>query len=122
MSQLSNLYAQQPRPSPYYMPPINNGINWVQGLDGARAWQLTPNSNVMLLDNENEGMFYIKTSDNVGMCTLRVFKYEEITPTQNPQPKVDLSEYVKKSELESYINNLLGGTKDEQALSRNDAK
>lgn len=123
MNQFTNPYVQQPRQSPYYVQPTNNGINWVQGIEGAKAWQLTPNSNAMLLDNENEGVFYIKVSDNVGMCTLRVFKYEEVTPSMQPQQQgLDLSEYVKKSELEAYINNLLGGTNDEQAVPRNDTK
>ena len=109
MNQFLNPYGRQ---SPYYYTQPSNGINWVQGMEGAKAWQLNPSSNVMLLDNENEGIFYIKTSDNVGMCTLRVFKYEEITPNQQSQQQVDLSEYIKKSELESYLNNLLGGKDD----------
>ena len=65
--------------NPYMTQTQNNGINWVQGIEGAKAYQLTPNSNVILMDSENEGRFYIKVSDNVGMCNLRVFKYEEIS-------------------------------------------
>lgn len=106
--QPTNPYIQQPTPS--------NGINWVQGIEGAKAWQMQPSSNIMLLDSENDGIFYIKTSDNVGMCNLRVFKYEEITNQQKQANNVDMSEYVKRSELEEIITTILGGTKNEQAV------
>ena len=102
-----------------------NGINWVQGVEGAKAWQLTPNSNVMLLDSENDGIFYIKTSDNVGMCTLRTFKYEEITNLPN-QTQIDLSNYVRKEDLQAEVTNMVnslmnnhGGYKNEQSVSAN---
>ena len=35
--------------------------------------------------------------------------------------EIDLSQYVKKSELESLINSMLGGTSNEQAVSGNNA-
>lgn len=94
-----NPYAQT-RQNVYQ--PQNNGINWVQGIEGAKAWQLEPNSNVMLLDSENDGKFYIKTSDNVGMCTLRTFEFVEVTnaPTNS---SVDLSRYVTRDELTDII-------------------
>ena len=109
--QQQNQYLQRNIPAPQ----MNNGINWVQGIEGAKAWQLAPNSNTILLDSENDGRFYIKVSDNVGMCSLRVFQYTEVKETQ--QNQVDLSEYVKKTELESLINSMLGGTKNEQSIS-----
>ena len=91
-------------------------IQWVQGIEGAKAYQLAPNSNVQLLDSENDGIFYIKTSDNIGMCNLRAFKYEEIT-AQQPTPAANLDEYVRKDELEKLINSILGGDKNEQTVS-----
>lgn len=112
MNQFPNPYMQQ-RVNPFYQP--NNGITWVQGIEGAKAWQLSPNSNVILMDSENDGRFYIKVSDNVGMCTLRIFDYKEVTGQQE-QSHIDLSEYVKKSELESLINSMLGGNANEQSV------
>lgn len=117
-------YSQFAQNNPYLPQPAaitNNGINWVQGIEGAKAWQMQPNSNAMLLDSENDGTFYIKTSDNVGMCNLRVFKYEEIT-AQQKQSNADLSEYVKKSELESLIMNIIGGKKNEQSVPTTESK
>lgn len=112
MNQFQNPYLQQ-RINPFYQP--NNGITWVQGIEGAKAWQLSPNSNVILMDSENDERFYIKVSDNVGMCTLRIFDYKEVT--SQPESHIDLSEYVKKSELETLINSMLGGSANEQPVS-----
>lgn len=90
--------------------PQNNLIIWVQGLEGAKAYQLSPNSNVVLMDSDNDGIFYIKVSDNVGMCNLRTFKYSEITEAPKPieQPVMDMSNYVTHGELESIIAELKG--------------
>ena len=104
-----------PQYNPYMSQTQNNGINWVQGIEGAKAYQLTPNSNVILMDSENEGRFYIKVSDNVGMCNLRVFKYEEISNTPNTSEFVTKAEL--KSEIEGIINSMLGGKSNEQSVS-----
>ena len=109
-----NPYMNSQQMNPYMPKPQQNAIQWVQGIEGAKAFQLVPNGNAMMLDSENEGIFYIKTSDNVGMCNLRVFKFEEVT-AQQPQ-KINPDEYVKKSELEALINKMLGGS-NEQAVS-----
>ena len=92
------------QPNPYAQK--NNGINWVQGIEGAKAYQLPPSSNAILLDSENDGKFYIKISDNVGMCSLRTFRYREVTTPTNNTSDVDLSEYVKKSELQALIQSI----------------
>ena len=92
-----------------------NTINWVQGIEGAKAYQIAPNSNVMMLDSENDGVFYIKTSDNVGMCNMRTFKFEEVT---NASPvNADLTQYVRKDELKKMIEEVL----NEQAVSATSA-
>lgn len=112
-----NMYGNQQM---FQRPVLNNGINWVQGIEGAKAWQLAPNSNIIMLDSENDGMFYIKTSDSVGMCNLRRFKYEEIT--ESAEKKIDLSDYVKKSELQDLLNAMLGGSVNESTVSTNEHK
>ena len=99
--------------------PMNNGITWVQGVEGAKAFQLMPNSNTILLDSENDGIFYIKTSDNVGMCNLRVFKYEEVNNT--PTPQIDTSQFVTRQELQEIIDKLKGA-EDEQTVSATKSK
>ena len=66
-----------------------------------------PNSNTILLDSENDGIFYIKVSDNVGMCNLSTFKYEEIGEQPKISP-VNLDNYVTRDELTKVINDLKG--------------
>lgn len=96
--------------------PQNNGIIWVQGIEGAKAYQLTPNSNAVLLDSENEGVFYIKISDNVGMCTLRIFSFVETTGTsQNTAPQTDMSMYVTRDELNKILDEMRAS--NEQSVS-----
>ena len=117
---MNSMYQNQMYPNPYLNrstnPVIQNGIQWVQGIEGAKAWQLMPNGNAVLMDSENDGRFYIKTSDNVGMCNLRVFKFEEITETTKTSD-IDLSDYVRKDELQSFISSMIGGTNNESVVS-----
>ena len=39
--------------APRYSTP-NNSIVWVQGIEGAKAYQLASNSNIILMDSEND--------------------------------------------------------------------
>ena len=113
-----NFNNQRNQFSSYFSPATGvntstNNIIWVQGMEGAKAWQLSPNSMVILLDSEAEGKMYIKVSDNIGMCSLRVFNYiEEMAPNNNSSNEtvnqdLDLSQYVKKDELSSLIKEAL---------------
>lgn len=107
--------------NPYSPQTPNNTIIWVQGIEGAKAYQIAPNSIVQLMDSETEGRFYIKSSDNVGMCNLRIFKYEEITntpPTPNETAsQIDLSQYVTKDELTKIIETLKEDKHGKQSVS-----
>ena len=116
-----NPYQMIPQQNPYLPQranyPNGNSIIWVQGIEGAKAYQLAPNSNVQLMDSENEGRFYIKVSDNVGMCTLRIFDYVEVTNTASTTPQMpDMTEYVKRSEL-SEIVDAIKELRNEQSVS-----
>ena len=89
-----------------------NNIVWVQGIEGAKSWQLNPNSMVILLDSEAEGKMYIKVSDNIGMSSLRIFNYTEELIKNNSENvtinnDLDLSQYVKKDELIGVIKEVL---------------
>lgn len=93
--------------NPYMARTSNNSINWVQGVEGAKAYNLLPTESVVLMDSESDDTFFIKLCDNIGRCTLRTFKYTEVT--EKMSNNIDLSEYVKKSDLAGYVNELLGG-------------
>ena len=109
-----NNFNQQRSIAPYFSSPTTaptNNIIWVQGIEGAKAWQLTPGSRAILLDSETEGKMYIKVTDDIGMASLRIFNYvEEIAqPAQAnvTNNSLDLSQYVKKDELSMLIKELI---------------
>lgn len=55
------------------------GINWVQGVDAAKAYIVAAGNSVLLLDSESQ-CFYIKSTDTNGMPQpLRIFDYTERT-------------------------------------------
>ena len=119
LSQYNNYTPQRSQFSSYFNPatsvstPTNN-IIWVQGIEGAKAWQLAPNSMAILLDSEAEGKMYIKVSDNIGMSSLRVFNYTEASVSNaTTNQDLDLSQYVKKDELSNLIKEIL----NEQSIS-----
>ena len=99
--------------NPFYNQPTfqnrmtnNNRITWVNGIEGAKAIQMEPNSNGIFLDSDIQGRMYIKTCDNIGMCNLRIFNYEEVAAnTQSRQnPEIDTSNSVTKDEMSNAIN------------------
>ena len=103
------------RTFPQLNAPFNN-IVFVQGIEGAKAFQLPPNGRAILLDSENDEVFYIKIADDIGMCNLRIFDYTERIGT--PEVRTDdLSQYVRKDELQNLIKSMLGGNDHEQTVS-----
>lgn len=100
----------------YNYQPVNQqnaeDIQWVQGEAGAKAYVVPAGHKAWLMDSENP-CFYIKETDATGMpLPLRIFDFverKEASKAQD-QPQVDLSQYVKKSELADYIRNILTDT------------
>ena len=84
----------------------NNRIVWVNGIEGAKAYQIEPNSNILLLDSDIEGRMYIKTCDNMGMCNLRILAYQELQPNTQSQ-QIDTTNFVTKDEMQAAINQAL---------------
>ena len=107
-----------PRTNPYQPQEYNNGIIWVQGIEGAKAYQMQPNQILQLMDSENDGIFYIKVADNIGMANLRVFRYTEINSTdmKPSQTDINLSEYVRKDELKELIAVAMKEANDESTV------
>lgn len=100
MDRLAQMQAQYQQQQPQ-VPQTNQGILWVQGEAGAKSYLVAPNTSVLLMDSENS-QFYIKTTDQAGMPTLRTFVYQEVTgATQNAQkqPEENLdNKYVTRQE------------------------
>ena len=103
-----NPFYYQPNYGPYppHIPPTpqqSNSITWVQGIEGAKAYPVGAGNSVLLMDSDNQFM-YIKSADNAGMPTLKIYAYSEVTETKTPEePKIDMAEYVTKTELEEAL-------------------
>lgn len=105
--QLAQLRQQQTMPMQQMVPPpqpTSNGILWVQGEEGAKAYMVAAGSSAMLMDSD-ANVFYIKSADESGVPRpLRIFDYAERTaaqrtPTQpTQQPAV---EYVPRAEFDA---------------------
>lgn len=86
----------------------SGGIIWVQGEAGAKAYLVAPGSTVQLWDSENQTI-YLKSADMSGMPSMRVLDYTERggAPVESPAPKIDLSQFITRDELEEILSQRL---------------
>ena len=105
-------YPSQQASSPH------GGIIWVDGVSSAKAYPVANGTSILLMDS-NENTFYIKSADQSGMPSIRVFDYSERIITTNAQPQaaqvseqpiesaeIDLSAYVTKEELKKVASDI----------------
>lgn len=82
----------------------NNSVLWVQGEAGAKSYLVAPGVTVLLLDSESPRM-YMKSVDQSGIPSMRIFEYKEVLPDR-PQASYsnandDGSKYVTRQEFDS---------------------
>lgn len=101
----NNPYQMQPYPGPMFQRPTQpapmpeNTLIRVTGIDGARAYQMAPNSTVALFDG-GEDLMYIKSTDGAGFPTIRTFRFEPIETSQS-QIAVDFENLASKDEVDA---------------------
>lgn len=82
------------------------GFQWVQGEAAARAYHVEPGQTVLLMDSDSP-VLYFKSSDQSGRpIPMVVYDLVERKGSINPinNVNIDLSEYIKKDEIQSIIN------------------
>lgn len=84
----------------------------VNGIEGARAYQMSANSTVALFDN-NEDIMYIKTTDGACFPTIRTFVFTEKAGNTVPQS----NEYVTRKELEEYVKQFIQPETDDKSIT-----
>lgn len=84
----------------------------VNGIDGAKTYQMPANSTVALFDS-NEDIMYIKTTDGAGFPSIRTFSFTEVKEQNKPIPQVD---YISREEFEEFKKELMNNGK--QSISR----
>ena len=82
--------------------PISNLIR-VTGIEGAKAYQMQPNSTVALFDS-NEDIMYIKSTDGAGFPTIRTFGFASIE-----EPKASSNDFISREEFEQFKKEVLDG-------------
>lgn len=103
--------GMQQNPQPFQQ---NTNITFVNGIEGAKAYQLSPNSSVLLMDSDNS-KFYVKSTDNLGVPKLTSYSFAEddlsvkseqsasIPPESTVVSNADLEALMTKvSELEDF--------------------
>lgn len=84
----------------------SNGLTRVTGMDGAKAFQMPPNSVVALFDDSSD-IFYVKSTDGAGFPTIRTFDFFEHKQDLNvPKQSVNLDNFATKQELQTVQNQL----------------
>lgn len=117
-----NPYANLLAQNQYYNPQMNNqqifpqeqtqNLIRVNGIEGAKTYQMTPNSTVALFDS-NEDIMYIKTTDGAGFPSIRTFNFVEITQSEKSSVNQD---YISREEFEEFKKELMNNGK--QSISR----
>lgn len=78
-----------------------NGLTRVTGIDGAKAYQMPPNSVAALFDDSYDIM-YVKSTDGAGFPTIRIFdfyEHKEEAPVQ--KQSVNFENFATKQELQT---------------------
>lgn len=104
MAPVANPMVQQPQSM--------NNILQVMGPESAEAFQIGPNSKVVLMDS-NRAVFYMKQSDDSGFANTKAYAFQEIPlypesqPVQQPQQVLDPNvQYVTVDEFNERLKTL----------------
>ena len=93
----------------------NTNLIWVQGIEGAKGYQIPNKTNIIMLDSENEDTMYIVSTDDVGMRKMRMFHFTEVEIRQ--PGAVDMTQYATKDDVRNIILEMFGkGEADDKAL------
>ena len=77
-------------------------VNWipVNGYEDVRGIMVQPGATVWAMDN-NDPIFYVKTADQMGVCTIDAYRYERIQVGAAPVPQnVD---YITRGEYQQLL-------------------
>lgn len=102
-----NPVTQPIQPVPVFQNAQSNGgtiVGWTQGINGAKAYPLGPNTRAYLFDTEVD-KFYTKNTDASGVPQpVREFEYFEVE--HHEDESMDPSNYVTKEEFNSMSDKL----------------
>ena len=100
---------------PQYMQKPNSNIEYVNGIEGAKALALPPNHTRLLIDSDSQS-FFIKSTDNEGKPTIRVFSYTE-NNGDKPKEKVEMN-FVTIEQFEDFKKEIFERLKGKQNVNK----
>lgn len=98
-------------------------VNWipVNGYDDVRGIMVQPGATVWAMDN-NEPIFYVKTADQMGVCSIDAYRYERVqvggAPASQNNGFITREEYQNLIARIERIEN--GGTTYAESLNQQD--
>ena len=107
---MDRLAQMQPPPQP------RDGLIRVTGMEGARAYQMPPNSAAALFDG-GQDVFYVKTTDGAGFPTIRAYSFQPMEQAQ----AMGANEYVTRAEFEQ-LKEMIAHGKQPVPADATDAK
>lgn len=106
------MYNQSQNNQQFFPPEPTQNLIRVNGINGAKAYQMPANSTVALFDSNNDVM-YVKSTDGAGFPSIRTFSFtelkEDISTTEN-------TDYISREEFEEFKKELMNNGK--QSISR----
>ncbi len=118
-----NIWGNQSAPS-QAQPASNQNVNWIQvsGVEGAKNQIVQQGCTAWMMDN-NQPYFYVKSVDNVGSSTFRIFQFIEVQDVASEQAKtqIDPSQYVQRPEFDELKAQIeqLSNTQKKQPVKAN---
>lgn len=98
---------------------------FVQGIEGARAYQLPYGVTAAVLWDSEKDLFYLKQIDQMGrpfiakICSYADYEEPKIEPESN-QNGIDSSQFVTKEYLDNILNRLLVGERGRIVIDESD--
>ena len=101
------VYPTQPNavPTQQSVGSTQSALTWVQGEAGAKSYLVAPNSTVVLWDSESPTI-YIKSSNELGLPTMRVLDYTERTAKPKEEARTDFASLSDFEELKSDVEEM----------------
>ena len=78
----------------------SNGITWVSGEAGAKAYLVAPNTTVQLWDSEAQ-VIYLKSADGSGLPSMKILDYTIRNESPNEAVMKPYSEFASKVDVDS---------------------
>lgn len=103
---------QMMNPTPVQPQEQTQNLIRVNGIEGAKAYQMPANSTVALF-HSNDDIMYVKSTDGAGFPSIRTFAFTEVKEQNKPIQQVD---YISREEFEEFKKELMDNGK--QSIQR----